>query len=258
MLAQLYKSAAGMEAQRLKMDAAAHDLSNINTTAYKKSKVEFQDLMSHEIKPIGGDNGNGNAVPTGIQIGNGTKLSAIKKIFTQGELQESASDLDLAIDGQGFFEIEMADGSSVYTRDGSLTTSGGKIVTSDGYNVKSFSGTIPDNRQSIYISGNGQVTVETPDGTQSFNITLARFANPGGLKSIGNNLYEITAASGDATTGKPGENGFGVIKQGFTESSNVNAITCMVDIIAAQRAYEMNAKGIQAAGESAAKLNQLL
>ena len=255
----LYSAASGMAAQQNNLNIIANDIANVNTTAYKGTKNEFQDLIYQTLKPIGMDSGNGLKTPTGVQVGNGTQLAATSKIFTQGQLSQTGNELDIAIEGNGFFEVNMPDGRTVYTRDGSLkVNSEGKVVTSEGLEIGSGFQNIPVDRTSIGISPNGTVSVALPDGTtQTFKIQLAKFANPSGLKSLGHNLFEATDASGEATLGDAAQNDYGSTRQFYLEMSNVNAVEAMVNMIIAQRAYEMNSKSIQTADEMMSRVNQL-
>lgn len=254
----LYSAATGMEAQQINLDVISNDIANVNTTAYKRTKNEFQDLMYQNLKPIGVDAGDGQNTPTGIQVGNGTRLAATTKVFTQGQLTQTGEELDLAIEGQGFFEVNLPDGRTVYTRDGALKVSAeGKVTNTEGFALGSGFQEIPTNRKQVFVSSNGTVTVETEKGMQSFRVQLARFPNPSGLKSIGNNLLEATTASGEATLGEPAEEGYGKIRQHYLEMSNVNVVQSMVNMIIAQRAYEINSKSIQTSDEMLGKINQL-
>jgi flagellar basal-body rod protein FlgG len=242
----LYSAATGMEAQQLNLNTIANNLANVNTPGFKRSKIEFQDLLYQEPRASGTDSGGGNLVPTGVEVGNGSRVAAVSKVFTQGQLVNSGEKLDVAIQGDGFFEIQRPDGTIGFTRAASFKLSAqGNVVTIDGLPVLSGFQPIPPGASNIAISEDGQVTVQSPNGTQSFSITLARFANPSGLRSLGGNLYQETAASGTPEVGKPGEQGFGRTIQGYTEASNVNIVEEMVNLIVAQRAYEINSKSIQ-------------
>ena len=250
MLRALYSSAAGMNSQQTNLDVIANNLANVNTTGFKKSKAEFQDLLYQTVRAPGADQGAGNQLPTGIQIGHGSRLVATSKIFTTGELTQTGERLDVAIQGDGFFEVQMPDGSKAFTRDGALkTASDGRITTSDGMVVQGGFQPIPPGTTSISIAPTGEVTTSGANGSQSFRVQLVRFANPSGLESIGRNLYRETSASGTAETGNPGESGFGDLQQGFLEMSNVKVVEEMVNLIVAQRAYEVNSKAVQAADE---------
>jgi flagellar basal-body rod protein FlgG len=247
----LYSAATGMEAQQLNLNTIANNLANVNTPGFKRSKIEFQDLLYQKpTRASGTDSGGGNLVPTGTEVGNGSRVAATSKVFTQGQLNATGEKLDIAIQGDGFFEIQRADGTTGFTRDGSFKLNAqGQVVTVDGLPVLSGFQPIPPGASSINIAENGQVTVESSNGRQSFRLTMARFANPAGLRSLGGNLYEETAASGTPETGQPGEQGFGSTIQGYVESSNVNIVEEMVALIVAQRAYEINSKSIQTSDE---------
>lgn len=255
----LYSAATGMEAQQRNLDVIANDMANVNTTAYKRTKNEFQDLMYQNLKPIGVDTGDGSKTPTGVQIGNGTRLAATTKVFSQGQLNRTDEELDFAIEGQGFFEVKLPDGRTAYSRDGSFKVdSEGKVVSTEGYEIGSGFQNIGTAREGVAVSNNGVVTVIASDGSKkTFNIQLAKFSNPSGLKSLGGNLYEATDASGEATLGDAGQDGYGNIRQNHLEMSNVNIVQSMVNMIIAQRAYEMNSKSIQTADEMLSKINQL-
>ncbi len=246
----LYSAATGMEAQQLNLNTIANNLANVNTPGFKRSKIEFQDLLYQKPRAAGADSGGGNIIPTGIEVGNGTRVSSTSKVFTQGQLTNSGEKLDVALQGDGFFEVQRPDGTIAYTRDGSFKTNAtGQVVTSDGMPVLSGFQPIPSGATSVAISTDGTVTVQTPSGNTTFRLTLTRFSNPAGLRSLGGNLYEETAASGAPETGNPGEQGFGQTMQGYVENSNVNIVEEMVNLIVAQRAYEVNSKSIQASDE---------
>ncbi|HUR45595.1 MAG TPA: flagellar basal-body rod protein FlgG [Candidatus Saccharimonadales bacterium] len=258
MLRALYSSAAGMESQQLNLDVIANNLANVNTTGFKKSKIEFQDLLYQTIRPAGADQGGGNQLPTGLQVGHGSRPVATSKIFTNGELTQTGERLDVAIQGDGFFEVQLPDGTRAYTRDGALkTASDGRVTTSDGLVLQGGFQPIPAGTSSISISPNGDVTTSGSNGSQSFKIQLVRFANPSGLESAGRNLFKETSASGAAELGNPGESGFGELAQGYLEMSNVKIVEEMVNMIVAQRAYEINSKGVQSADEMMQLSNNL-
>ena len=247
-----------MESQQLNLDVISNNLANVSTTGFKKSKIEFQDLLYESARTPGAEQGNGTQLPTGIQIGHGSRPVATAKIFTEGELTQTGAQLDMAIQGDGFIEVQMPDGTLAYTRDGALKTdSAGKVVTSDGLVVQSGWQPIPAGTTSISISADGSVTTTGAGGTQNFRVQLVRFANPGGLQSMGNNLYTETPASGTPETGNPDENGFGSLQQGYLEMSNVKVVEEMVNMIVAQRAYEVNSKAVQAADEMMQQSNNL-
>ncbi len=253
----LYSAATGMEAQQLNLNTIANNLANVNTPGFKRSKIEFQDLLYQKPRASGSDSGGGNLVPTGIEIGNGSRIASTSKVFTQGQLTNSGEKLDVAIQGDGFFEVQRADGTIAYTRDGQFKTNAqGQIVTTDGLPVLSGFQPLPAGSD-ITIAQDGQVTVTGPSGTQSYRLTMTRFANPAGLRSMGGNLYEETPASGAPETGNPGEQGYGQTVQGYVEASNVNIVEEMVNLIVAQRAYEINSKSIQTSDEMMQNINTM-
>lgn len=246
----LYSAASGMEAQQLNLNTIANNLANVNTAGFKRSKIEFQDLLYQKPRTAGAETGGGNVIPTGVEVGNGSRVAATAKIFTQGQMTQTGEKMDVAIQGDGFFEVQKADGTSAYTRDGSFKVSStGQITTSDGLPVLSGFQPVPAGTTDISISDSGNVTYGSSSGNQSFRLTLTRFANPSGLRSEGGNLYVESAASGTPETGAPGEQGFGTTLQGYTETSNVNIVEEMVNLIVAQRAYEINSKSIQTSDE---------
>ncbi len=258
MLRALYSSAAGMQSQQLNLDVIANNLANVNTTGFKKSKIEFQDLLYQTARAAGADLGAGNQVPTGIQIGHGSQPVATAKIFTTGELSQTGERLDVAIQGDGFFEVQLPDGTRAYTRDGALKlASDGRVTTSDGLVLQGGFQPIPTGTTSITIAPTGEVTTQGSTGSQSFRVQLVRFANPAGLESVGRNLYHETGSSGTAEIGNPGESGFGDLQQGYLEMSNVKVVEEMVNMIVAQRAYEVNSKAVQAADEMMQLSNNL-
>ncbi len=258
MLRALYSAAAGMNAQQLNLDVIANNLANVNTTGYKKSKIEFQDLLYETTRTPGAEQGNGDVLPTGLQIGHGSQAVATSKVFTTGELTSTGNNLDVAIQGDGFFEVQMPDGTTAYTRDGALkTSSDGHITTSDGLTVQGGFQPVPAGTTSITISSTGQVSYTGASGTTNFQAQLVRFANPSGLQSLGGNLYQQTPASGSPELGTPGANGFGTLQQGYLEMSNVSVVQEMVNMIVAQRAYEVNSKAVQASDEMMQMSNNL-
>jgi len=246
----LYSAATGMEAQQLNLNTIANNLANVNTPGFKRSKIEFQDLLYQKPRSSGTDSGGGNIVPTGIEVGNGSRVAATSKVFTQGQLTQTGEKYDVAIQGDGFFEVQRPDGTIGYTRDGSFKLNAqGQVVTVDGLPLLSGFQPIPAGASAVNIAENGEVTVQSSTGSQTFRLTMTRFANPSGLRSLGGNLYEETAASGTPEVGSPAEAGFGRIIQGYTEASNVNIVEEMVNLIVAQRAYEINSKSIQTSDE---------
>ena len=258
MLRALYSSAAGMQAQQMNLDVIANNLANVNTTGFKKSKIEFQDLLYQTTRAAGAEQGAGNQLPTGLQVGHGSRVVATSKVFTNGEPTQTGERLDVAIQGDGFFEVQMPDGSRAYTRDGALkTASDGRITTSDGLVLQSGFQPVPQGTTAVNIAPSGEVTLKNSSGSQSFRVQLVRFANPSGLDSVGRNLYRETTASGSAELGNPGENGFGELAQGYLEMSNVKIVEEMVNMIIAQRAYEVNSKAVQASDEMMQMSNNL-
>jgi flagellar basal-body rod protein FlgG len=258
MLRSLYSSASGMQSQQLNLDVISNNLANVNTSGFKKSKIEFQDLLYQTYRAPGSDQGGGNQLPTGMHIGHGSRAVATSKIFTTGDFTRTGEQLDVAIQGDGFFEVQLPDGTRAYTRDGALKRAAdGRITTSDGLSVQSGFQPIPTGTTDITISPNGDVSTRGSNGTQTFKVTLTRFANPAGLEAIGRNLYRESPASGTPEIGNAGENGFGTMEQGYLEMSNVKVVEEMVNLIIAQRAYEVNAKSVQAADEMMQLSNNL-
>ncbi len=247
-----------MQSQQTNLDVIANNLANVNTTGFKKVKAEFQDLLYQTSRSAGADQGGGNAVPTSLQIGHGSRLISTSKIFTNGELTQTGERLDIAIQGDGFFEVQLPDGTQAYTRDGALkVASDGRVTTSDGLPLQGGWQPIPAGTEQISISSNGAVTVKGSGGIQTFQVNLVRFANPAGLESAGRNIFKETPASGTAEIGNPGENGFGELQQGYLEMSNVKVVEEMVNMILAQRAYEVNSKAVQTADEMMQLSNNL-
>jgi flagellar basal-body rod protein FlgG len=258
MLRALYSAAAGMESQQLNLDVISNNLANVNTTGFKKSKIEFEDLLYQTEKAAGSEAGAGNLLPTGVQIGHGSQVVATSRIFTNGELSQTGEPLDLAINGDGFFQVTMPDGSLAYTRAGAFkTASDGRIMTSDGLPVASGFQAVPPGTTNITVDASGDVTYTTQSGTTTYQVQLTRFLNPNGLAAQGQNLYKETPSPGSPELGTPGTNGFGQIQQGKLELSNVKVVEEMVHLIMAQRAYEVNSKAVQAADEMLQQGNNL-
>lgn len=261
MIRALWTASTGMEAQQMNIDVIAHNLANVNTTAFKRSRADYQDLLYQEIKTAGASSSSSTTVPTGIQVGQGVRMVSTAKMFSQGNFRQSGNAFDLAIEGAGFFQIATPDGDTAYTRTGEFKVDrDGRIVTSDGYVVQPEI-TIPQDALTITISADGIVSVVQPGSstpTEVGNLELARFVNAPGLNPIGRNLYLLTNASGDAITGIPGgSDGHGTIAQGFLEMSNVSVVEEMVNMIAAQRAYEINSKAIQTADQMLQTANSM-
>ncbi len=260
MIRALWTASTGMEAQQLNIDIIAHNLANVNTTGFKKSRADYQDLLYQEIKSAGASSSPSTMVPTGIQVGQGVRTVSTEKVFNQGNFKQTENPLDLAIEGDGFFQVTRPDGTVSYTRTGEFKIdSDGRLVTSDGYVIEPQI-TIPSDALAVTISADGIVSVTQPGvqtPTQVGNLELARFINPSGLQPNGKNLYTPTASSGDATTGSPGSEGLGTLAQGFLEMSNVSVVEEMVNMIAAQRAYEINSKSIQTTDEMLQTANSM-
>lgn len=242
-----------MQAQELNVEVISNNIANMRTTGYKQVRAEFQDLLYQDIRRVGATSSStGNLIPTGVQVGYGVKTGATARVMTQGNLQQTDKELDLAIRGEGFFSVELPSGQTAYTRDGSFELdASGNLVTLDGYQVQPNI-TVPNDARSITINSEGLVQALTGTSTTPTDlgqIQLSRFVNKAGMQSIGDNLYLETPASGSAIDGTGATNGFGNITQRFLENSNVNAVSELSDLIAAQRAYEMNAKVISASDQ---------
>ncbi len=260
MIRSLWISASGMAAQQINLDVISNNLANVNTVGFKRSRADFQDLLYQNVKSAGVASGVGTQVPTGIQLGSGVRPVAVQKLFIQGDFQQTESELDMAIEGDGFFQITKPDGEIAYTRAGSFKKDNeGRMVSSDGYPLEP-SISIPSNASKVSISSDGIVSAEVSGSsvpTDLGRIDLARFVNPSGLNSVGKNLFIPTASSGDPITGRPGQEGFGTLSQGYLESSNVNIAEEMINMIIGQRSYEINSKSIQTADEVLQTANNL-
>jgi len=244
----MYTAATGMDAQTIRIDTIANNLANANTTGFKKSQVDFADLLYVTMRRPGGGATEATQTPTGLEIGSGVFPVSTLKIFTEGVVANTAGDLDLAITGPGFFQVETPTGEVKYTRDGSFRVGpDGTIVNSQGY-VLSPPITVPTDAAEISVGSDGTISVITPgsEPTVIGTIQLVNFTNPAGLASEGGNLFAETVASGPPTTGTAGQNGFGEIKQGYLEMSNVDVVSELVDLIIAQRTYELNSKVVKA------------
>jgi len=258
MIGALWTAATGMNTQQTSIDVTSNNLANVNTGGFKKSRVNFADLMYRTVKQPGTPNAQGAQIPVGIEVGHGAKVASTQKIFTAGNVSNTENPLDLLIEGDGFFQVMKPDGTVAYTKNGSFKRdSTGRVVTSDGYPLQPEI-VIPEEATSISITSDGTVNIKTGNTTEQIGqIQLYSFANPAGLNSLGRNLFQQTVASGDPQTGVPGEQGFGTISQGFLEMSNVKVVEEMVNMISAQRAYDVNSKAIQAADEMLKTANQL-
>ena len=251
MVRSLWTAAAGMTGQQFNIDTIANNLANVNTTGFKKNRVDFEDLLYQTLKTAGTPATEVTLIPTGIQVGHGVKPAATQKIFMQGSPQATGVKTDMAINGEGFFRVLLYDGTYGYTRDGSFKIDeNAQVVTSQGYRLVQEL-ILPENflPESLTITQQGRVTVKTPEtGDESIQvgqIELYRFINPAGLQAIGENAFKVTAASGEALPGQPGREGMGTILHTFLEMSNVSVAQEMVNMIVAQRAYEFNSKAIQ-------------
>jgi len=260
MIRSLWISKTGMEAQQTQLDTIANNLANASTNGYKRSHAVFEDLMYQNLRQAGANSSEQTTLPTGLQVGLGTRAVATSRTFSQGNLQQSTNNLDVAVLGNGFFEVQMPDGTTAYTRDGSFQVNAtGQLVTNNGYLVQPGI-TIPANAQTVTIGADGTVTVTLPGQPQPQSIgqiQIAGFVNPAGLEPKGQNLFGETAASGTPNTGAPGQGGLGSLRQGFVETSNVNVVEELVAMIQTQRAYELNSKAIQTSDQMLQKLGQL-
>jgi flagellar basal-body rod protein FlgG len=248
MIPALWAAKTGLDAQQTQMDVVANNLANVSTTGFKKQRAVFEDLLYQNVSQVGGNTSQNTQAPSGMLLGTGTQIVATEKIYTQGSLNQTGNALDLAINGEGFFQVLMPDGTEAYTRDGSFQTNAqGQLVTASGYTVQPAI-TIPSGTQSITIANDGTVSVMVAGQTNPTTVgtvQLANFVNPAGLQPIGQNLLQASGSSGTAQTGNPGISGLGTLQQGATESSNVNVVEEMVNMIEVQRAYEMSTKAIQ-------------
>ncbi|NQS98261.1 MAG: flagellar basal-body rod protein FlgG [candidate division Zixibacteria bacterium] len=260
MIRALFSAASGMYAQQLSVDTIANNLANVNTTGYKKAVVEFQDLIYQTLRAAGTSGSAGVVVPTELQVGHGVRPVSVQKNFSQGPPRSTENPLDVAILGRGFFQINMPDGTVSYSRDGTFKLNNeGAIVTSDGFYLEPEL-TIPLDTTSINLSNDGMVSVlvvGSVEPQEVGQIELAKFINPGGLKNIGQNLFFPTEASGEPILGTPGTEGFGQVNQGFLEGSNVKVVEEMVNMIVAQRAYELNSKAIRTSEEMLQMANNI-
>lgn len=259
MLKAFFTSATGMRAQELLIDNTANNLANVNTTGYKRSHIEFADLLYDVSKQPGAPTSEGQTSPIGMQIGNGVRAVGTTSLFTQGSIQETGEQTHMAIEGEGFFKVSMPDGSFAYSRDGSFhLNADGRLVNGDGRLLEPQI-TIPQDSQKLSISQSGEVAVTVGNVTSPLaTIQLSRFANPAGLELLGGNLLRETGASGPEIIGTPGSVGFGSIRQGSLENSNVEVVAEMVALITAQRAYEVNSRAIRAGDEMLSNTSQLI
>jgi flagellar basal-body rod protein FlgG len=260
MIRSLWISKTGLDAQQTNVDVIANNLANVSTNGFKRSRAVFEDLLYQTLRQPGSQSSQQTQVPTGLQVGTGVRPVATERVHTQGNLQQTGNALDIAINGQGFLQVLLPDGTTAYTRDGSLHVDAqGQVVTSNGYALQPAI-TIPANAIKVTIGTDGTVSVTQPGQTNAANvgsIQLANFVNPAGLQSVGMNFYLETGASGTPQTGTPGTNGLGLLSQGYVETSNVNVVEELVSMIQAQRAYEINSKAIQTSDQMLQRLTQL-
>ncbi|WP_104744567.1 flagellar basal-body rod protein FlgG [Helicobacter acinonychis] len=260
MLRSLYSATSGMLAQQTHIDTTSNNIANVNTTGFKKSRADFNDLFYQAMQYAGTNTSNTTLSPDGMEVGLGVRPSAITKMFSQGSPKETENNLDIAIVGKGFFQVQLPDGTTAYTRSGNFKLDEqGNLVTSEGYLLIPQI-TLPEDTTQVNIGVDG--TVSVTQGLQTTSnvigqITLANFVNPAGLHSMGDNLFSITNASGDAIVGNPDSQGLGKLRQGFLELSNVRLVEEMTDLITAQRAYEANSKSIQTADAMLQTVNSL-
>jgi flagellar basal-body rod protein FlgG len=260
MIRSLWISKTGLDAQQTQMDVISNNLANVSTNGFKRSRAVFEDLLYQTLRQPGAQSSQQTQLPSGLQIGTGVRPVATERIFTQGNLQQTGNARDVAIQGNGFFQVLLPDGTTAYTRDGSFQSdSQGQLVTSSGFPLQPAI-TIPPNALSVTIARDGTVSVTVPGSaapTQVGSLQLVSFVNPVGLQSFGGNLYLQTASSGTPNPNTAGTNGLGLLNQGYVETSNVNVVEELVNMIQTQRAYEINSKAIQTSDQMLQKLVQL-
>ncbi|MCK9187588.1 flagellar basal-body rod protein FlgG [Acidithiobacillus sp.] len=261
MMRSLYVAATGLEGEQTKMDVIANNLANVNTTGFKQSRAVFQDLLYQNLRQPGAQSSQTTQYPSGLQLGTGVRIVSTERLMTQGNLTQTGNSLDVGVNGQGFFQVMQPNGTIAYSRDGTFQMNNqGQLVTSNGYLLQPPV-TIPPNSQSITIGSDGTVSVVLPGQAQPQQvgtIQLANFINPTGLQSIGDNLYLQTGSSGAPQTGQPTLNGLGSVQQGYLESSNVNVVSELVNMISTQRAYEINSKAVSTSDSMLQYLTQNL
>lgn len=260
MIRSLWIARTGLDAQQTQLDVIANNLANVSTNGYKRSRAVFEDLLYQTMRQPGAQSSQSSQVPAGLQLGTGAKPVSTARIFTQGNIQKTDNTLDIAVQGNGFFQVLLPDGTAGFTRDGSFQKDNqGQIVTADGYALQPNI-TIPADATAISIGQDGTVTVKQPGNaamTQIGSIQLATFINPAGLMSMGQNIFVETAASGTPTPNTPGQNGAGVLNQGYVETSNVNVAEELVTMIQTQRAYELNSKVVSTSDQMLGRLTQM-
>ncbi|QOJ19363.1 MAG: flagellar basal-body rod protein FlgG [Gammaproteobacteria bacterium] len=260
MIRSLWIAKTGLDAQQTKMDVISNNLANVSTNGFKRARAVFEDLLYQTVRQPGAQSSQQTQLPSGLQLGTGVKPVSTESIFTQGGLQQTENQRDVAIRGVGFFQVLLPDGTTAYTRDGAFQSDlNGQLVTSSGYAVQPAI-TVPPNALGITIARDGTVSATVPGSTapiQVGNIQLASFVNPAGLLKMGENLYQETASSGAPNQNAPGTNGLGLLEQNFVETSNVNVVEELVNMIQTQRAYEMNSKSIETSDQMLQRLAQL-
>jgi flagellar basal-body rod protein FlgG len=260
MIRSLWISKTGLDAQQTQMDVIANNLANVSTNGFKRSRAVFEDLLYQTLRQPGAQSSQQTQLPSGLQVGTGVRPVATERVFTQGNLQQTGNSKDVAIQGQGFFQVLMPDGTTSYTRDGSFQSdSQGQLVTSSGYQIQPNI-TIPVNALSITVGRDGTVSITQPGSTAPVEVgtlQLATFINPVGLQSVGENFYVETFSSGPPNINTPGIDGAGMLNQGYVETSNVNVVEELVNMIQTQRAYEINSKAIQTSDQMLQRLSQM-
>ncbi len=260
MIRSLWIARTGLDAQQTQLDVISNNLANVSTNGFKRGRAVFEDLLYQTLRQPGAQSSQQTQIPSGLQLGTGVRPVSMARIFTQGNIQKTDNSLDVAVQGNGFFQVLLPDGTTGYTRDGSFQKDNqGQIVTADGYPVQPNI-TIPANALTVSIGTDGTVSITqsgTAATTQIGSIQLATFINPGGLQSIGQNLFLETAASGTPTPNTPGTNGAGIVNQGYVETSNVNVAEELVTMIQTQRAYELNSKVVSTSDAMLGRLTQL-
>jgi len=260
MIRSLWISKTGLDAQQTNLDVIANNLANVSTNGFKRSRAVFEDLLYQTLRQPGAQSSEQTQIPTGLQIGTGVRPVATERVHTQGNLQQTGNNFDIAINGNGFFQVQMPDGSTAYTRDGNFHVDAqGHLVTSNGMQLHPAV-TIPANATAVTVGSDGVVSVTVPGQVAAQNVgsvQLASFMNPAGLQSLGQNLFVETPASGTPQAGTPGTNSLGLLQQGYVETSNVNVVEEMVSMIQTQRAYEINSKAIQTSDQMLQRLAQL-
>jgi flagellar basal-body rod protein FlgG len=260
MIRSLWIAKTGMDAQQTQLDVISNNLANVGTNGYKRQVAQFEDLLYQNLRQAGANSSQQTQLPTGLQLGTGVQLVATPRNFAQGNLQQTGNQFDMAVNGNGFFQIQMPDGTTGFTRDGSFhIDAAGQLVNNSGFALTPAV-TIPPTAQSVTIGADGTVSVTVPGQATPQNvgaIQLAGFINPAGLESKGQNLFSETAASGTPSANTPGSNGLGTLQQGYVETSNVNVVQELVSMIQTQRAYELNSKAISTSDQMLARLSQM-